>query len=89
MAKGVIRLGDPTDHGGAVVSASATHYTVGGIAVARVGDKCSCPKKGHDGCVIVEGDPEHTIDGIAVAYDGHRTSCGAKLKSTVGGFSKG
>ena len=89
MAKGVIRLGDSTDHGGAVVSVSATHYTVDGIPVARVGDKCSCPKKGHSGRVIAEGDPEFTIDGVAVAYDGHMTSCGAKLKSTVGKFSKG
>ncbi|MGC4060182.1 MAG: PAAR domain-containing protein [Aquabacterium sp.] len=89
MKKRIIRLGDPTDHGGQVISVSATHYTVDDIPVARVGDKCSCPHKGHDNCVIVEGDPEHTIDGIPVAYEGHATSCGAKLQSTATNFDKG
>lgn len=84
----VIRLNDPTSHGGQVVSVGAAHFTVSGIAVARVGDKCSCPWPGHANCTIVEGDPDHTIDGIPVAYDGHKTSCGAELKSTVANFSK-
>lgn len=81
----VIRLNDPTSHGGKVASVAATHFTVDGTAVARVGDKCTCPLHG-DG-TIVEGDPNHSIDGICVAYDGHRTSCGAILKSTVTNFS--
>lgn len=79
----VIRLGDPTSHGGKVESVSATYFTVGGIPVARVGDKCSCPIKGHDNCTIAEGDPHHVIDGIAVAHDGHKTTCGAILTSTT------
>jgi uncharacterized Zn-binding protein involved in type VI secretion len=33
----VIRLGDLTSHGGNVVSASASHITVDGIAVVLVG----------------------------------------------------
>lgn len=82
----VIRLGDPTDHGGKVVSVRSTHYMVNGIPVACVGDLCSCPKKGHDGCTIAEGNPLHTINGIQVAYEGHKTTCGAVLKSTAGGF---
>lgn len=82
----VIRLGDPTDHGGKVTQVSASQFTVGGIAVARVGDQCSCPKTGHSDCVIVEGNPHHKIDGIAVAYAGHKTSCGAVLQSTVKNF---
>lgn len=84
----VIRLNDPTDHGGKVVSVTATHFTVGGIPVARVGDKCSCPKRGHNNCTIAEGDPLHTIDGIPVAYEGHKTTCGAVLQSTVDNFGK-
>jgi uncharacterized Zn-binding protein involved in type VI secretion len=84
--RNVIRLGDPTSHGGKVDSVSATHVTVGGIAVARVGDVCSCPIKGHDKCTIAEGDPHHVIDGIAVAYDGHKTTCGAALIPTIGNF---
>ena len=77
----VIRLGDSTSHGGVVVSATS-RYTVGDIAVARLGDKCTCPKKGHNSCVIVEGDSNWTIDGIPVALEGHKTSCGAVLLST-------
>ena len=84
----VIRLNDPTSHGGKVISATAAHFTVGGVAVARVNDKCSCPIKGHGNCVIIEGDPHHTIDGVAVAYEGHKTSCGAVLISTVANFGK-
>lgn len=82
----VIRLGDPTSHGGKVESVSAAHFTVGGIPVARVGDKCSCPIKGHDNCTIVEGDQHHLIDGIAVAHDGHKTTCGATLIPTTGDY---
>lgn len=84
----VIRLGDPTSHGGTVISAVATHITVGGIAVACVGDTCSCPLPGHGVCTIVEGDSGHTIDGKAVAYDGHKTSCGAELRATLDNFNK-
>jgi uncharacterized Zn-binding protein involved in type VI secretion len=84
----VIRLGDPTSHGGKVVSVSATHFTVGGIAVARMGDACSCPIKGHNGCTIAEGDAKYTIDGIPVAYEGHKTSCGAALIATVSNFGQ-
>jgi uncharacterized Zn-binding protein involved in type VI secretion len=84
--RNVIRLGDPTSHGGKVESVSATHFTVGGIPVARVGDKCSCPIKGYDNCTIAEGDPHHVIDGIAVAHDGHKTTCGATLIPTIGNY---
>lgn len=82
----VIRLNDPTSHGGKVYSVTASHFTVDGVAVARVGDKCSCPLHGPG--TIAEGDQHHTIDGIAVAYHGHKTSCGAVLTSTVTNFSR-
>ena len=83
----VIRLGDPTTHGGKVISARTAHITVGGIAVACVGDQCSCPIPGHTACRIMEGNPDHTVDGIAVAYEGHKISCGAQLIATSGSFS--
>ena len=82
----VIRLGDTTSHGGKVVSVKAKHFAVGGIAVACVGDKCTCPIKGHDVCTIAEGDPNHVIDGVAVAYEGHKTTCGATLLATTKDF---
>lgn len=83
----VIRLNDPTSHGGMVVEVGANWFKVNGIAVARVGDKCSCPLPGHGVCIIIEGNAEHVIDGIPVAYDGHKTSCGAVLQSTLTNFS--
>ena len=83
----VICLNAPTSHGGKVDNATATHFTVGGIAVARVGDKCSCPLHGPG--TIAEGNPHHTIDGIAVACQGHETSCGAVLTATATNFSAG
>ncbi|WP_253272419.1 PAAR domain-containing protein [Chromobacterium subtsugae] len=81
--KPVIRLGDPTDHGGNVTSASST-TTMFGKAVALVGDSVSCPKQGHTNCVIVEGDPSWTVGGRGVALEGHKVSCGATLISTMG-----
>ena len=38
----VIVLGDKTDHGGTVISASST-LVVGGVKAALVGDLVSCP----------------------------------------------
>lgn len=78
--RGVIRLNDPTSHGGMVTSA-APKSKVMGIAVARKGDKITCPLHG-DG-VITEGDPKVLIDGIEAAFDGHKTSCGAQLITTI------
>ena len=73
----IIRLNDPTSHGGKVVSVAATHFTIGGIAVACVGDKTTCPTHGPG--TIVEGAARHTVNGVPVAYEGNKTSCGATL----------
>ncbi len=83
--KNVIRVGDPTSHGG-VVESGDSGFVVDGRAVARVGDSCSCPIAGHQSCIIAEGDPDFVIDGRAVAFDGHHTSCGATLQSTIKHF---
>lgn len=78
--KGVIRLGDTTDHGGEVISAHKP--TDMGRQIACVGDMVRCPKcKGS--YPIVEGDPNCTIEGIPMAFDGHKTECGAALISSV------
>ncbi|WP_323122243.1 PAAR domain-containing protein [Burkholderia alba] len=83
--KNVIRVGDPTSHGGVVETGDST-FMVDGKAVARVGDTCICPIAGHQACVIVEGDPNFIVGDRAVAFDGHHTSCGATLQSTVKSF---
>lgn len=82
VGKHVIRLGDPTTHGGTVVSASS-NFRMFGKQVACLGDKVTCPRQGHGSCTIVEGDPTWTIDGRHVALEGHKISCGASLISTL------
>lgn len=86
--KHVIRLGDPTTHGGKVVSA-APDSSVNGIQIARLGDKVTCPLPGHGSVTIVEGDPAWLINGIPVALEGHKTSCGASLISTLPSLGRG
>lgn len=86
--KRVIRLGDPTTHGGKVVSAAA-HSSIHGIQIARLGDKVTCPLPGHGSATIVEGDPNWLIEGVPVALEGHKTSCGASLISTMPSVQRG
>ena len=72
----LIRLGDKTSHGGSVVEAS-THSDSGGIGIARVGDKTSCPI--HGSGTIASGDMTMIVDGKPAARHGDKTSCGAVL----------
>jgi uncharacterized Zn-binding protein involved in type VI secretion len=74
----VIRLGDQTSHGGTVIEASP-HTTSAEIAVARLGDKTSCPRAGHGVNPIVSGDATMIVDGKPVARHGDTTACGAIL----------
>jgi uncharacterized Zn-binding protein involved in type VI secretion len=80
--RNVIRLNDPTSHGGKVISASPNSEAMG-AAIARKGDLCSCPLPGHGVCKIAEGDPDVLIDGVPVAFEGHKADCGALLISTL------
>ena len=80
--KKVIRIGDPTSHGGTVLSGSP-YRILYKKNVARMGDIVSCPQNGHTNCVIIEGDPSWLVDGKPVALEGHLTSCGAVLFSTL------
>ena len=82
----VIRLGDSTTHGGKVISARASHFKIGGIPVACVGDICSCPMPGHSGCTIASGSTRHRIKGVPIAFEDDVTSCGAKLIASVQNF---
>ena len=80
--RNVIRLNDPSSHGGKVISA-APNSAVMGVAVARKGDLCSCSIPGHGVSAITDGDPNVLIDGVPVAFHGHHAHCGATLLSTV------
>ncbi|MBB5018721.1 putative Zn-binding protein involved in type VI secretion [Chitinivorax tropicus] len=76
----VIVLGDATDHGGVVLSASPGSETEG-RPMARVGDLVGCPT-----CMgvyaIAEGDTTWLDEGQPVAYHGCKTTCGASLISS-------
>jgi uncharacterized Zn-binding protein involved in type VI secretion len=80
--KNVIRLGDQTSHGGKVITTRASHFRIGGVPVACVGDTCSCPMAGHNGCTIASGSKHHLINGVEIAFEGDLTTCGAKLISS-------
>lgn len=80
--RGIIRVGDTTDHGGRVTAGSAMNK-VQGRAVARQGDRCVCPMPGHRDCTIADGDRNFIVDGKPAAFDGHKTTCGATLISSV------
>lgn len=78
-----IRLGDSTDHGGKVVTASES-MSYDGISVARVGDKITCPLHPQvQPNAIMEGDPDTTDEGIPVARHGHLGTCGCHLISSI------
>lgn len=78
-----IRLGDTTDHGGKVISASLT-MSYDSIPVARKGDRITCPLHPQiQPNVIVEGDESITDDGVPVARHNHQGTCGCHLISSL------
>ncbi|MCM2494760.1 PAAR domain-containing protein [Burkholderia glumae] len=79
----LVRLGDDTDHGGKVITAS-TKMRFDGRFVARKGDEVSCPR--HPDVkpnVIVEGDASMTDNGVPIARHGHKATCGCALISSL------
>lgn len=78
----LIRLGDDTDHGGKVISASST-MEFDGRFVARKGDEVSCPRHAIHPNLIIEGDESMCDDGIPIARHGHRAMCGCRLISSA------
>ena len=79
----IIRLGDSTDHGGKVITASRT-MRFDGRFVARKGDEVSCPK--HSDVkpnLIIDGDRSMTDDGVPIARQGYRATCGCHLISSL------
>lgn len=73
-----IRLGDATDHGGVVITASSPNLILG-KPIARVGDSVTCPIPGHGTNVIVTGDPKTIVAGQVAARHGDLCACGALL----------
>jgi uncharacterized Zn-binding protein involved in type VI secretion len=77
-----IRLGDATDHGGKVISASST-MSFDGRFVARKGDQVTCPKHDIRPNLIIEGDESTSDDGVPIARHGYRAMCGCRLISSL------
>lgn len=81
QSRGVIRIGDSTDHGGKVVAASSATRVLGKLA-ALDGDMTLCPRcKGQFAIKPDGAGARH--QGKPYAYDGDLTACGARLMSTV------
>lgn len=78
MMKGLVFLGDPTDHGGYVKTATSTIIENGKHA-ALVGDLVDCPREGHGVNAIIEGDPTMMSDGKQLVTHLCRSACGCRV----------
>lgn len=79
--RALVRLGDKTTHGGEVISASGS--VMCGKAIALVGDKVNCPKKGHGVNAILPGSTRITISSRQAALNGFQTECGCTLIASL------
>lgn len=80
MSGEIIRVDDPTSHGGRVIEGSLTD-TCHGKAISSIGHLTYCPKcKGT--FPIIEGVATTTFFGKGVALAGMKTACGAILIAT-------
>ncbi|WP_429337904.1 PAAR domain-containing protein [Paraburkholderia atlantica] len=78
----LIRLGDATDHGGTVISASDT-MCFDGRYVARKGDEVTCPRHDTRPNLIIDGDEAMLDRGVPIARHGYRAMCGCHLISSL------
>jgi len=81
MSRRLILVGDPTSHGGVVISGSPSSTAGDALKpIARLGDLVDCPRHGVN--KIIEGEAGYTINGIPTALEGHHTECGSALIAT-------
>jgi uncharacterized Zn-binding protein involved in type VI secretion len=79
--RGVIRVGDKTDHGGKVLTATSTTIAMGKAAALK-GDMTYCPQCKAAFAIQPDGKgAKH--QGKPYAYDGDLTECGAKLITSL------
>lgn len=81
QGRGVIRIGDKTDHGGTVTGASSGTIVMG-KAAARAGDITRCPKCNGDFAIKPDGAGAKHM-GRSYAYHDDVTECGAKLITSL------
>ncbi|MCX8601086.1 MULTISPECIES: PAAR domain-containing protein [unclassified Gilliamella] len=82
MGRNVVRLGDPTTHGGRVISVSSK-TNIEGKLVALLGDLVSCPLPGHGVNPIIEASTYTFSDGKPVVMDQCACACGCKVIATT------
>ncbi|MEO7497355.1 MAG: PAAR domain-containing protein [Massilia sp.] len=81
QGRSVIRLGDKTDHGGKVISATSGTTVMGKVAALQ-DDMTYCPKcKGNFPIKPDGAGARHA--GKPYAYDGDITACGARLINSL------
>jgi uncharacterized Zn-binding protein involved in type VI secretion len=80
-SRAAVRRGDPTDHGGEVIS--ALDLQVHGIPVAGEGCLTWCPKCKGTFKILPPLNAARRHKGRAIVYDGDLTECGAKLIATL------
>lgn len=74
----LLPLANPTDHGGAAISASAT-MCFGSRAVARKGDAVSYLRHDVRSNLIIDCVESMTDDRVPIARHGYRTLCVCRL----------
>jgi len=77
MPTPIIRLGDPSDHGG-VMAAASGFPTIDGIPMCVDGDPHVCPQYGHGTTPVTSVSILTTIDGRRVLIQGSVAGCGAR-----------
>jgi uncharacterized Zn-binding protein involved in type VI secretion len=82
----VSRLGDTSDHGGQIVTASPS-FKVEGIPVARIGDILDCPEHGKN--PIVSSLTTQKQGGVLLAHVGSKTECGATITTGCASYTIG
>ncbi|TDR27806.1 PAAR domain-containing protein [Hydromonas duriensis] len=87
MSYPVARLGDTSDHGGKIITASPT-FNVGDVPVARIGDILDCTEHGQNP-IVSSLVPQSQTMGQALAHVGSKTACGATITTGCETFKIG
>lgn len=74
----VARLGDTSDHGGTIISAS-TNTKANSLGVARAGDLHDCPRRGHGVTPLTPITTKTFVNGRLVITVGAVAGCGAVI----------
>ena len=78
MTKAIVRLGDPSDHGGTMITAGGS-FRVDGITVCVDQDMHQCPIKGHGVTPVTSTTAITKTNGKGILRVGDRAGCGAVI----------